>query len=115
MAWVQLLDGFGTLAWLILFWLGILGLKVIGVVALVGGGIAWLVNPSYANCFWYALRRWWTEGGYVVMLWSAWTPFPHFVWSSDLITFWEWHPVRRRRRRWLPPVVFRGIERRWTP
>ena len=61
-----------------------------------------------SNCFIWAVRQWWREGGYVAARKSSYGPFPHFVWtptvSSEAMSF---VPVRPRRRL-LPPLIFRG-------
>jgi hypothetical protein len=73
-----------------------------------------------SNCFIYAIRRWWSDGGHVGMRWSRhrsrlWPHFswPHFVWTEDFETFWEYvppvhYPVV------FPPPLFRGIVRKLT-
>ncbi len=112
---IQTLDALGQAGWLIAFWAGIIGLMTVGVAAIIAGGVTWLVESRRSNCFFFALKRWWNHGGYVVMCWSHHTPFPHFVHSFDLETFTEWSPTDPKRRRWLPPLVFAGSEQIWDP
>jgi hypothetical protein len=67
-----------------------------------------------SNCLVFALRRFWQRGGYVVMVWSDYGWWPHFVWSPDLQQFEEWSPARKARK-WFPPLVFRGAVKAWRP
>jgi hypothetical protein len=64
------------------------------------------------NCLVYALRKWFTHGGYVVMRRSRYGWWPHFLWSPDLLQFFAFVPVKRPHRRWLPPLWFKGSERK---
>lgn len=117
MGWqfVGWLDGLTQLAWLLAFWVAIIGLVSMGLAALIAGGLTVIVNPAISNCLAYALRRWWDEGGYVVLLWSRWTKLPHFVWSANMVTFWQFVPDAPHRHRWYPPLVFYGHEDQWHP
>ncbi len=37
--------------------------------------------------------------------------FPHFIWSKDLKSFEEFHPIAKKRNRWFPPLIFKGYIR----
>jgi hypothetical protein len=62
---------------------------------------------SWSNCLFFVIGRWVTRGGYVVVKQSEYWPGPHFIWSPDLTTFEHFIPDTRRRR-WFPPIVFKG-------
>lgn len=64
--------------------------------------------PRLSNCILYAVGRWWRRGGYVVIRKSNYGPFPHFMWSADLLTFESFIPMRPAHERWFPPPLFRG-------
>ena len=71
-----------------------------------------------SNCYLFALRRWWTRGGYVVVRKSRYGWWPHALWSADLIDFYDYVPNAPRKRA-FPPLLFRGTVRvkrasRWT-
>lgn len=72
------------------------------------------MKPERGNCVVFALRRWYQQGGYLIVRrsWYGW--WPHLIWSADLVTFEEFLPVDPTRRR-FPPVWFAGMIRRWTP
>ena len=63
-----------------------------------------------SNCWLFALHRWVTRGGYVVVRRSHWGWWPHALWSADLVTFEDYAPVAGRHR-YLPPLLFRGAVR----
>lgn len=66
-----------------------------------------------SNCLCYALGRYWREGGCVLMLQSAYGWWPHFVWTADMKTLWEFYPTRiTKYPRYCPPWVFRGEPRK---
>jgi hypothetical protein len=69
--------------------------------------------PFWSNCFAYAVGQWWAHGGYVVVYRSHFGWWPHFLWSPDLKTFYEFMPVAPKRRRIFPPLWFRGTMRIW--
>ena len=69
----------------------------------------------WSNCLLYALRRVVCEGGYLVIRrsrveksghWRAW--WPHFLWSPDLGTFYQFKPLADLSKVWFPPPLFRG-------
>ena len=65
----------------------------------------------WGNCWWFAFRQWWRHGGYVVLEQSKYGWWPHMLWSANLVTFLEFHPSARKRRRVIPPIWFRGAVR----
>lgn len=67
----------------------------------------------WSNCLAFALGRYWQQGGYVVMMRSRFGWWPHFVWTADLKDFEEFAP-KRKRRRWFPPLIFRGRVKPWV-
>lgn len=64
------------------------------------------------NCFDYALWQWFTRGGYLVVRKSRHGWWPHFSYSPDLETFEDYGPTVKYNR-WLPPLKFKGVIRRW--
>lgn len=78
-----------------------------------GGRFASREAPT-SNCLIFALMRFWRRGGYVVMMWSKYGWWPHWVWTEDLATFHEFSPISEKYRGMLcPPVIFRGRIKRW--
>jgi hypothetical protein len=67
-----------------------------------------------SNCLIFVIGRWLKRGGYVIARKSHWGWWLHFLWSPDLQTFEEFVPGRYRRR-WLPPVLFRGRVKKFKP
>ena len=61
-----------------------------------------------SNCILYAFKRWWAEGGYVVIRASHYGWWPHVLWSKDLVTFEEYTPKRPNHHLWFPPPLYEG-------
>jgi hypothetical protein len=61
-----------------------------------------------SNCLIYALRKWWREGGYILIRWSTYYPGPHFLHMSRAGEITSFVPVDDKRRRLIPPPLFRG-------
>lgn len=74
-----------------------------------------------ANCVCFALYRYVTRGGYVIVRASDHGWWPHILWSPDLVHFEQFHPIRHRRwyatvLRWhIPPLLFDGHVVPWVP
>lgn len=74
-----------------------------------------------ANCFTFAIGRYVTRGGYIIVHRSKYGWWPHLIWSPDLVTFEQFHPVRHRRwyawalRHHIPLLLFNGRAHPWTP
>jgi hypothetical protein len=65
----------------------------------------------HSNCLIFVIQRWWARGGYVIARKSRWGWWPHFLWSADLRTFEDFHPLMseaERAGRWVPPCIFAG-------
>lgn len=60
------------------------------------------------NCLCWALGQWRRHGGYLIVRRSHWGWWWHFLWSRDLTEFAAYEPAAPPRRRWLPPLWFRG-------
>jgi hypothetical protein len=74
-----------------------------------------MTKIQLSNCLFYALGRYRRDGGCVLVLPSLWGWWPHFVWTPDMTTFWEFHPIHVvRRPRRFPPTVFWGYGRLTT-
>lgn len=58
----------------------------------------------------FALWKWFTQGGYVIMRKSHYTVIPHFMWAKDLkgIEVEQYLPVVGARRKVSPPIIFKG-------
>ena len=69
------------------------------------------------NCIVWCLWRWFRHGGFVVFTRSKFGWWPHAWWTEDFRSFWTFDPVRlkRRRRWWRVPVLFRGAVVRQEP
>jgi hypothetical protein len=73
------------------------------------------------NCLLFVVGRYLKRGGYIVIHRSDYGWWPHAVWSGDLKTFEQFHPVKHRRwyariLRWhLPPPLFDGRAHPWSP
>ena len=65
----------------------------------------WAVVGS--NCLVFALARWVSRGGYLVVRKSRWGPFPHFLWSPDLKRVEQYVPAEPKKRV-IPPLIFKG-------
>jgi hypothetical protein len=76
-----------------------------------GHSLAPVRDHSMSNCLFYAIRLWWTRGGYVIVTKSKFWWGPHVLWSPDLRTFCEFHPTAPKRRRIMPPLWFHGYGR----
>lgn len=66
------------------------------------------MTTRISNCLVFALAQLICNGGYLVMRRSRFGPFPHFIWTPDLVTFHEFVPVDPRHR-WIPPLAFVGM------
>lgn len=66
-----------------------------------------------SNCLFYAFNRWRKEGGFVVVRKSHHGWWPHFLWTGDHVTFWEFSPMSHCRPI-IPPLLFRGYIRSRT-
>lgn len=73
-----------------------------------------------SNCVLFAIGRFWTRGGYVVVRKSDYGWWPHVLWSPDLVMFEQFHPVKHRRwygvvlRLHLPLILFDGRAKPWV-
>ena len=65
-----------------------------------------------SNCLFFALARWWTRGGYLVLRRSHHGPWLHVLWCADLrdAAIEHYVPNRYARRRWAwgHKLFFRG-------
>ncbi len=67
----------------------------------------------WSNCFFYAVGRVLGSGGNLIATKSRHgSPWPHFMWSPDFVTFEEFEPLRRSRVVALLPILYRGRVRR---
>jgi len=66
-------------------------------------------NPSRNNCLWFALHRFFTKGGYLLVRKSRHGWWPHFLWSSNLDHFEEWQPEKSSNDLAFPPFWFKGV------
>lgn len=64
-----------------------------------------------SNCIIFALQRWFSLGGYIVLRKSNYGWWPHMIWTKDLATFEEFTPPVHQARA-FPPLVFNGIVKR---
>lgn len=64
-------------------------------------------EAQVSNCLIYALLKLYHEGGYVLMRKSFYGWWPHFLHMSMTGEITHYSPERKRRRL-LPPLLFRG-------
>jgi hypothetical protein len=59
---------------------------------------------TWGNCWFWALWKYWREGGYLVVRRSKYIPVPHVMWTNTMKgkMLWEFHPLR-------PKTGFIGI------
>lgn len=106
--WLTFVDLLGQLAWLLVWWIGIMALMVLGLVALAGALVAHWFDPSRSNCFVYVVEQWRAHKGQVRITPSLYIPWlPHFAWSPDGQRWWAFNPTVKYRR-WLAPLWFKG-------
>ena len=67
----------------------------------------------WSNCYLFAIQQWYRHGGYIVLTKSQYGWWPHAFHSEDLRRFTDFVPLAPKRRRWLPPLVFRGHIKIW--
>jgi hypothetical protein len=61
-----------------------------------------------SNCIIYALKQWFSLGGYIVLRKSNYGWWPHMIWTKDFATFEEFTPPVHSVRA-FPPLIFNGI------
>lgn len=72
---------------------------------------------TWGNCYVFVAKRWWEtrhtplRGGHIVLMKSRYGWWPHAQWTADFITFEEFHPYKKKRKHWFPPLWFRGYVR----
>ena len=62
-----------------------------------------------SNCIIFALHRWITRGGYVVVRKSHHGWWPHAMWTPDLKTFEEYQTRVPNHHLLIPPPLYRGV------
>jgi hypothetical protein len=67
-----------------------------------------------SNCLVFAVEHWLHCGGYIIFRKSHWGWWFHAIWSKDLKSFEEFHPTGKKKRRWFPPLIFKGYIRHST-
>lgn len=62
------------------------------------------------NCFVFALSRWFSRGGYLIVRKSRVGWFPHFIWAKTLdgIVVEHWQPLEKDVAKPLNIFVFKG-------
>ena len=70
------------------------------------------INPERQNCWFHALWRWNTYGGYLAVRkadgvqFIKWLPVPHVIWLMELpkrgVKLEQYVPIKRERAKWLP-------------
>lgn len=59
------------------------------------------------NCFFWALRKWRAEGGYIAFRRSRFGWWPHCFWSADMRRWYSYSPDDPRHKA-CPPPLFHG-------
>jgi len=62
----------------------------------------------FSNCWLFALGRLFRRGGFLIISKSEWGWWPHLMWSPDMRTLHQFEPTEKKRRRLLPPFIYRG-------
>ena len=71
---------------------------------------AWWTSRS--NCLVYALKRWFSKSGYLVIRKSNFGWWPHFLWTPDISgTYIEHYAPIMGERKLMPPPLFKGAVR----
>lgn len=60
------------------------------------------------NCWMFALWRLFRRGGFLIITKSEWGWWPHLMWSPDMSSLQQFEPTEKKRRRLLPPFVYKG-------
>jgi hypothetical protein len=68
-----------------------------------------------SNCIIWAFCRFFTRGGYVLCRKSHYGWWPHFLWSPDLKTFYDYQPEVPNHHLLIPPPLYRGVVRKTSP
>lgn len=71
-----------------------------------------------SNCLLYAFSRYYYEGGWIVIEPSRFGYWPHFKFTLDGVTLYEYRGVPRlRHRHRLPPIIYEGEVHvtKWPP
>lgn len=61
-----------------------------------------------SNCLFYALNKWYHEGGYLLVRKSFFGWWPHFLHMSLDGEITHFSPIGPKRKRILPPLLFKG-------
>lgn len=91
--------------------LGVVAGIVVGLIALLvssrGARNRRVGDEFVGNCVFFALRRWFTKGGYLVIRRSRLGPYPHLLWTPELgsAPVEQFKPIEPRGW-WF--LVFRG-------
>ena len=84
---------------------------LMGLVVLWSMAVLEVLSPTIAerlsNCWWYAMVKFWKEGGAVVMRESSWTKMQHYEHTCDLEAFSTFNPPHKSTRK-IPPPWFHG-------
>jgi hypothetical protein len=67
-----------------------------------------------SNCLFYAVARWWREGGWLATRRSVFGWWLHVIWLSPDLTHAAEFTTFHKFPRWCPPLVFRGYVREWS-
>lgn len=90
---------------------------LLGAIVAVIGMLAGLIQIAIAtlagrsNCFLYAWSQHRRYGDHLVVSASRFGWWLHFRATKDFRVFTEYHPVDRKRKRILPPLLFTGYVR----
>ena len=67
-------------------------------------------SPRFSNCFFWAIFRLATKGGYLIIRKSHYGIFlPHFLWSRNLKVFWSYSPIHPKTTIPWNFMLFRGF------
>lgn len=67
---------------------------------------------KYNNCLFWALKKWFKDGGYIVIRRSKYGWFPHFLWMCKDTIILESYVPKNPKKRTFPPILFRGHVKR---
>ena len=70
------------------------------------------LDEKYNNCWYYAIRLWVKEGGYVLIEHSSWGWWGHYSHTLDMVNF-TMYTTDGKHDRTSPPAIFHGYITKW--
>ena len=75
--------------------------------------ISGIMGIHYSNCWLYVINKYICKGGYIVFRRTKFHKnnifiWEHALWTNDLKTFYSFIPREEYKKRFLPPLLFKG-------